>query len=220
MTQQIDLALARIKPHMAVSIGGGNHMKHLADAIYAADVPDLTLTTPSEETADYARQLGLTINDHPASIDLAFDGCDSADLHGNLLKSNGAIFTYEKRNAMLADQVIILTPASKLQDKLDNTVPLTVELLDAAEPLVRQLADNYQLTVSKRAAGNYMGFTRTRDGNVLIDLLGQDWHDLATIDAALSRLPGVVATSFFNRLADVIITESTNGTAQVMRKED
>lgn len=219
MTEQIRLALAAIKPGMTVSIGGGSHMKMLADALQTANIKDLTLTTPSEETADYVRNLGLNLVDWPTTIDLAFDGCDSADAHGNLLKSNGAIFTYEMRNALLAQQFIILAPAAKRTPQLDANVPLTVELLDTAEPLVRRTAHFYHLTVAKRTAANYMGYTRTRAGNLLLDLQGSDWHNIAAIDQSLGGLPGVVATSFFNQLADTIITENTDGSAQALRKE-
>lgn len=190
MTQQIDAALKMIQSGMPISLGGGNHIKMLAKAIADSPLENVQICSPSEATVAYCRELGLTVDQTLTHTVFAFDGCDSADINLNVLKSGGAIFTYEKRNALLSDNFVILAGTNRYAESLDEKVPLTVELIDAAVPLVEAVCDKFNLEHQIREANNYMGYTRTRDGNLLIDCKASDWHEISAIDQALTALPG------------------------------
>lgn len=214
MTKQIQAALAMIESGMAISLGGGNHIKQLAQAIAASSLTDLRICSPSEATVATCRELGLTVDLDLTATDIAFDGCDQVTKGFDALKSGGAIFTYEKRNAMLSQQFVLLVGADRYVPDFNGQVPLTIEALDAAIPLVQQVAAQFHTTAKVREASNYMGFTRTRDGNKVIDLQlppETKGHDFAQ---RLESLPGVVATSLFEGLVTTILLETTDGNIQ------
>ena len=214
MTEQIYAALAMIAPNMTISLGGGRHMLVLAEAL-AATHPAVTVCSPSEATEHACRELGLTVDQAATNIDIAFDGCDSVDSQLRLLKSNGAIFTDEKRNAMLAKQVVILLGVAHYQAVLDSKTPLTVETIDASLPLVLATGNKFGLRKQLRKASNYMGATRTRNGNLLVDLFAFDWQNIDQIDHALTALPGVLATSLFVDIATKLLIENLDGTLTI-----
>lgn len=213
MTAQLDAALALIQPHTAISVGGGRHMQQLLEAIHTRKLA-VQLASPSAQTRAYGAGLGLAVAASLPHYALAFDGCDSVDHELNLLKSNGGIFTYEQLAAANADQYVILVAAAKYTPQLDARVPLTVECLAAAVPLVLRLAKG-----APRAAATYMGATYTQDGNVLVDLTAASWAHLPALNQRLLALPGVVATSFCAHAASQLLLEGTDGRVQVIRKD-
>lgn len=214
MSKQIQTALAMIKSSMAISLGGGTHIKQLAQAIAASSLTDLRICSPSEATVATCRELGLTVDLDLTATDIAFDGCDQVTKQFDALKSGGAIFTYEKHNAMLSQQFVLLVGTERYVSDFNGQVPLTIEALDAAIPLVQQVAAEFHTTAKVREASNYMGLTRTRDGHVVIDLplsSAMNAHDLAE---RLEPLPGVVATSLFEHLVTTILLETADGDVQ------
>ncbi|KRL11044.1 ribose-5-phosphate isomerase A [Schleiferilactobacillus perolens] len=213
-------ALQYIQPHMTVSLGGGRHMQSLADAIAAAVITDLRITSPSELTRAYCRERHLPTIAQPNHIDVAFDGCDSADADLNLLKSNGGIHTQEKVYAQLAQSYIILAPSTRVQHQLDPQVPLCLEVVPACAALVGQFAAGLGLKVQQRVAANYAGYVYTSQGNVLLDCHAADWTNIAQIADQLSRFNGVVSTSYFANLTSCILAEAADGTVTVIKKGD
>ena len=210
MTEQIAAALALIQPHQVVSLGGGRHMQALADGIVARVLPGIQICSPSEVTLAYCQILGLPTTTQIAS-DIAFDGCDSADKDLNLLKSNGGIHFYEKLHAQASHAYVILTAQKNVNAQLNAAVPLTLEVVSAASEQVMASAKLLGLQAKRRVATTYMGYTRTRDGNELIDCTMAEWTDIAKVDHLLASLPGVVATSYFAHLATLLLIETPDG---------
>lgn len=219
MSKQIDKALSLIKSNDKISLGGGNHIKMLAKAVKDSQLENISICSPSEATISYCRELGLNIDQSIANIDIGFDGCDSVDKSLQALKSNGAIFTYEMRNAILSKRFVILTGDAHYADELSVEVPLTLEVIDASLPLVRQIANQYNLKIKVREASNYMGYTRTRDGNLIIDCFSSDWHEIHQINLDLVSLPGVLGSSLFTNLITDVLIESETGEINCVRKE-
>ncbi|WP_125710310.1 ribose-5-phosphate isomerase A [Lacticaseibacillus porcinae] len=218
MSKQIQAALAMIHSGMAISLGGGNHIKQLAEAIASSTLTDLRICSPSEATVATCRTLSLTVDQSLTATDLAFDGCDQVTAQFDALKSGGAIFTYEKRNAMLTKQFVLLVGAERYVPEFDRQVPLTVEALDVAIPLVQQVADVFHTTATLRDASNYMGLTRTRDGNVVIDVTLPEGADVFDFAHRFEQLPGVVATSLFSGLVHTILLETADGDVQQLER--
>lgn len=220
MTKQIETALNLLHANMAISLGGGRHMQSLATAIRHSQLTNIRICSPAEPTITYCEQIGLTVERSLVTTAIAFDGCDCVDANLNLLKSNGGIHTDEKRHALLADQFVILTSASRVHKELAPTVPLTIEAFASAAPLIQQITRRYNLRLTQRVATNYLGYTRTRAGHCLFDCFASNWQSIRLIAQQLECLPGVIATSYFHQLATTVLVETATGQVQVLRKED
>lgn len=215
-------ALALIKPNMSISLGGGSNVSHLASALAAKPDLNLTIYTPSELTRNYCKSLGIRVTSNVGikHIDLAFDGCDSLDTDLNALKSNGGIHLFEKTNAELADEYIILAPHQRVTKLLNPAVPLTLEIVDITSSAVLQRLEELNLKGSIRLAKDIAGYARTPLGNLLIDCYASDWHNISQVNAILAQLNGVVATSFFENLVTLGLTFDETGKIYEFRKED
>lgn len=88
---------------------------------------------------------------------------------------------------------------------------MTLEVVSAASEQVMASAKLLGLQAKRRMATTYMGYTRTRDGNELIDCTMAEWTDIAKVDHLLASLPGVVATSYFAHLATLLLIETPDG---------
>lgn len=220
MTPSIQQALRLIHPGMIVSLGGGRHMQALADALAQTPIPGIQLTSPSELTLAYCQQRNLPLAAVPTRIDMAFDGCDSADTNLNLLKSNGGIHTLEKNNAEMAAAYIILAPAERVTAQLAATVPLCLEVVPPCVSQVLRTAAQLGLRAKQRLADNYAGYVRTSLGNALIDCFAPDWDQIADLSTALSQTNGVVSTSYFSGLASLILAEAADGSVTQIKKGD
>lgn len=218
MNRQIEAALAMIRPDMAVSLGGGSHVAMLADAMRAAGYSG-TVISPSVQTRDYCRQIGLRVADSVAATDIAFDGCDGIAHDFSLLKSNGGIFTSERQYAAHTKKYVILAPITRWQAVLDSAIPLTLEVVPAASASVHDVLSEFGLTAVIRVdADNRV--VHTQSGNVLVDCYAESWASIEETDAQIRALEGIVDTSYLHAAADVLIAENADGDITVLRRED
>lgn len=218
----IDAALAMLRPHMTISLGGGSNVSKLAQEIATVHNLPLTICTPSELTKLKCEQLSLSVSplSQITSVDFAFDGCDSADYQLNLLKSNGGIHTLEKIYAQTATEYIILTPFSRIKPQLDHRVPLTLEVLADAVSQVLRLTSHLGLKAQQRKDQTVASFARTPNGNRLIDCYAVSWQNIENLNFELRQFNGVVGTSYFSNTATAIITTLDNKEVKLIRKGD
>lgn len=194
-------ALPLIKAGMVVGFGGGTTVGELVRQA-ANHVNDITVVTPSPTTRQLATVLGYTVIS-PAycdRIDIAFDGCDQLDHHGNALKSGGGIHTAEKIIASLADEYWLLTVKDRLVDQFDPQTPLVLEVLPTAFALVMRTVSDLGGQATVRTAANRDGFTLSNQGNLLIDCHFPTYEHLSALNQELVATAGVVETSYFDRL--------------------
>ena len=163
---------------------------------------DITVVTPSPTTRQLATVLGYTVVDtaYCDRIDIAFDGCDQLDHHGNALKSGGGIHANEKIIASLADEYWLLTMQDRLVDQFDIKTPLVLEVLPAALSLVMRTVSDLGGQATIRTANNRDGFTLTDSGSLLIDCHFPTYAKLTDLNVELATLAGVVETSYFDHL--------------------
>ena len=197
----VQQALPLIKPHMVVGFGGGTTVGELVKEA-ANHVNDIQVVTPSPTTRQLATVLGYTVIDtqYCDRVDIAFDGCDQLDHHGNALKSGGGIHTREKIIASLADEYWLLTVADRLTEQFDIATPLVLEVIPAALSLVMRTVTDLGGQATIRTATNRDGLTLTDNGNLLIDCHFPTYAHLADLNAELSTSAGVVETSYFDHL--------------------
>ena len=222
MTPIIQKSLTLIKPNMTISLGGGSNVAKLASALAVKPELNLTICTPSELTKNYCNSLGIPVtnSDEVKHINLAFDGCDSLDTNLNALKSNGGIHLFEKINAELADDYIILAPLERVTNSLNPQIPLTLEVVDVTSAVVLRLLKHLNLKSNIRLAKDIAGYARTPSGNLLIDCYAHDWNNISQINSVVSQQNGVIATSFFENLITLGLTFDETGKVHEFRKED
>lgn len=194
-------ALPLIKPGMVVGFGGGTTVGELVRQA-ANLVNDITVVTPSPTTRQLATVLGYTVvsPQYCDRVDLAFDGCDQLDHHGNALKSGGGIHTDEKIIASLADEYWLLAPKQRLVDEFDTATPLVLEVLPTALALTMRAISDLGGQATLRTATNRDGFTLSDRGNLLIDCHFASYAHLGALNQELATLAGVVETSYFDQL--------------------
>ncbi|WP_249646351.1 ribose 5-phosphate isomerase A [Lactiplantibacillus plantarum] len=197
----VQQALTLIKPQMVVGFGGDSTVGELVKEA-ANHVNDITVVTPSPTTRQLATVLGYTVVDtvYCDRVDIAFDGCDQLDHHGNALKSGGGIHANEKIIASLADEYWLLTMQDRLVDQFDIKTPLVLEVLPAALSLVMRTVSDLGGQATIRTANNRDGFTLTDSGNLLIDCHFPTYAKLTDLNVELATLAGVVETSYFDHL--------------------
>lgn len=213
----VKAALPLIKPGMVVGFGGGSTVAELVNEA-ANHVNDIQVVTPSPTTHQLATVLGYTVIDsqYCDRVDIAFDGCDQLDHHGNALKSGGGIHANEKIIATLADQYWLLTQKDRLvADKFDTKTPLVLEVLPHALALVMRTVAAHGSQPTLRTANNRDGMTLTDNGNFLIDCHFPSYDELPLLNQQFATLAGVVETSYFDHLVtNAILGDESTGTVQ------
>lgn len=218
MEKLIEQAVKMIKPGMQVSFGGGRTVGRLIRAI--KDTP-IKVSSPSEMTRKLCLELNIPVVplEQVNKFDLAFDGCDSLDSQLNALKSNEGIHTFEKLYALKSDRYVIMAPIERFTKELNPKVQLTLEVLDLAIPEVLTAVENLGGQAEVRQSTDMAGMVRTPNGNGLVDCHFNDWLGIDKVDADLSKLTGVLGTSYFkNIVTDVLLADGED--VKHIRRED
>lgn len=218
MEQLIETAKSMIKPGMSISFGGGRTVGRLVKAL---NISRVKVSSPSEATRTLCQKLNISVVplEQVTKFDLAFDGCDSLDHHLRALKSNGGIHTFEKLYANLADRYIILAPQEKFTEVLNPKVQLTLEVLDLAIPQLISQIKTLGGIAKIRQSTDMAGMVRTTNGNGLLDCYFDDWSMIDEIDESVSKMTGVIGTSYFkNQVTDALL--ATENDVKHIKKEE
>lgn len=203
-------AIKLIQPGMTLSLGGGSNVLTLVQELKASHLATMvTLYSPSELTLHQGQLLGLEVKpiEQAATIDLAFDGCDSVDEQLNALKSGGGIHLFEKIAAQKAKAYYLLAPKTKISPKLNPQIPLCLEVAEPCLTSVLQQAEQLGLNAQVRQGQAVASLARTPLGNLLVDITASDWDNIIEIDHKLVDLNGVISSSFFTDLVSGVISE-------------
>lgn len=204
MEKIIEAALKMIQPQMIVDFGGGSNVGKLLTAVSEKKM-DITVCTPSEETAKKCRKLGIKVTplDAISQIDIGFDGCDSITYDLTALKSKGGIHTMEKLYAQLAQRYVILAPKERMHDNLNPEIPLTLEVIQPATSQVIKKVIEIGGKASLRA-----DFTTVNNAK-LVDCYFDDFSQIQHNNQILAQQNGVIGTSYFEDLiTDALITDT------------
>jgi ribose 5-phosphate isomerase A len=136
---------------------------------------------------------------------LAIDGADEVDGDLNLIKGRGGAHTREKIVAAQADQFVVLIDESKLVSRLGERMPVPVEVLPMAAPVVQRSLEKMGAVVSLREGGRKDGPVVTDQGFWLLDVRFQRIEDAGTLAASIKALPGVLDHGLFIGMADTVI---------------
>ncbi len=184
-------AAAYVRDGMAVGLGTGSTVRWTIIDLGERQL-DIVCVATSHQTEELATSLGLRLvaPDDVDRLDIAIDGADEVDLHGNLTKGGGGALTREKVVAELADRFVVVVDETKLVDKL-GPFGTPIEVLPFAP-----------LTVARRlhalGAGEVTARDRASDnGNVLLDARFGVIEHPAALARKLAAIPGLVEHGLF-----------------------
>ena len=189
-------ALDLVPDHGIIGLGGGETISYLAEDIKEAGKD----VTPSDHTAQVCKKLGLEIVDtkEVKEIEIAFDGCDQVDSDLNAYKSGGGIHTLEKIIAKMAKEYVLLVDETKVTDKLNNKVPVVLDIIPEAVNHVTSQVEAMGATVKKR-------------DEHLLEVYYDTLPELEEIDKNLKMITGVIEISLFYQIATKALVASEAG---------
>lgn len=192
-------ALDLVPDHGIIGLGGGETISYLAEYIKEAG-KDIKVVTPSDKTAQVCKKLGLEIIDtkEVKEIAIAFDGCDQVDSNLDAYKSGGGIHTLEKIIAKMAKEYVLLVDETKVIDKLNNKVPIVLDIIPEAINHVTSQVEKFGATVKKR-------------DEHLLEVYFDSLPELEEIDRKLKLITGVVEISLFYQIATKALVAGESG---------
>ena len=186
-------ALDLVPDHGIIGLGGGETISYLAEDIKEAR-KDVKVVTPSDHTAQVCKKLGLEIVDtkEVKEIEIAFD----SDL--DAYKSGGGIHTLEKVISKMAKEYVLLVDETKVTDKLNNKVPVVLDIIPEAVNYVTSQVEAMGATVKKR-------------DEHLLEVYYDTLPELEEIDKNLKMITGVIETSLFYQVATKALVAGEEG---------
>lgn len=127
-------AVAHVRDGMFLGLGTGSTSAYAIEALGAkvrtGELARLVGVATSRRTAELARRNGIVLRDleEVPRLDLAIDGADEVDPHGDLIKGGGGALLREKAVERRADRLLIIVDHTKLSPKLGTRFPLPVEI--------------------------------------------------------------------------------------------
>ena len=172
-------ALNLVPDHGIIGLGGGETISYLAEDIKEAR-KGVKVVTPSDHTAQVCKKLGLEIVDtkEVKEIEIAFDGCDQVDSD--------------------LDAYVLLVDETKVTDKLNNKVPVVLDIIPEAVNYVTSQVEAMGATVKKR-------------DEHLLEVYYDTLPELEEIDKNLKMITGVIETSLFYQVATKALVAGEEG---------
>ncbi|MCI0700221.1 MAG: ribose-5-phosphate isomerase RpiA [Planctomycetia bacterium] len=159
----------------------------------------------SDATAELATRHGIplvTLADAD-TLAVTVDGADEVDPDLNLIKGYGRALLREKIVAASSQRLVILVGEEKLVPKLGTRGKLPVEVVPFAVPLcTRRLRE---LGTQPTLWGTNNQPSLTDNGNNILECAIEPIPDAAKLEADIQRIPGVVGTGLFLKMADVVL---------------
>lgn len=189
-----DAATAWLQPGSVIGVGTGSTVNCFIEAL--ARMPDriAAAVSSSEQSSLRLRKHGIAVLDanEVESLAVYVDGADEIDATGCMIKGGGGALTREKIVADMAARFVCIADESKLVTTLGRFA-LPVEVVPMARALVsRRLRELGGRPVLRD------GFV-TDNGGLILDVHGLEITDPASLEAEVSRWPGVVTAGVFAR---------------------
>lgn len=212
-----EAVLNEVRDGMRIGLGTGSTARWVIEGVarLVSEGYRVEAVATSAQTARLATALGIPIVPLTAeALDVALDGADEIDPQGNLIKGGGGALLREKLVALAARRFVVVADISKRTAQLGTRWAVPVEIVAWGwEQTALRLAA-YQPTLRRDAAGQP---TLTDNGNYLVDCAVGQIADVATLDAALKAVTGVVETGLFVGLAHRIVLAGPDGVAEWVR---
>ena len=201
-----------VEPGMRLGYGTGSTVEHFLVALAARGI-DVAGVPTSEGTARRCAELGLAVlrPDEVAELDLAVDGADELTRDLALTKGGGGALLREKVVATMARRFVVIATPEKVVERLGDSFPMPVEVIQFAATPVRRALETAGFTVDGRNHGDGRD-VETDNGNVLLDArMPGGVEDPAAIEAWVELMPGVVACGIFTELTHEALLGEDDG---------
>ena len=212
-------AVAHVRNGMLVALGTGSTAAHAVRLI--ASRPELARSietvASSVATERLAKELRIAVRPlAPRDVfDLMIDGADEVSPRLELTKGGGGALFREKLLARLSREVVIIVDHSKRVDRLGSRVPIPIEVVPFAGPVLTTWLAERGLPAQPRTSGGQV--VRTDNGNDVFDVTPtRPVGDAAGLDREIRGLPGVVETGIFVDLADRVYVGRPDGEVETM----
>jgi ribose 5-phosphate isomerase A len=205
-----------VRSGMRLGLGTGSTATRMLEAVRdrLADgrLADIVGVPTSAATAARCAELGIPVTTllEVPELDIAIDGADEVDPSVDLIKGLGGAHLREKVVAFAAARMVVVADETKLVARLGERVPLPVEVIPFARPVVEHLLRAQGWRPSLRRAGDGGAFA-TDEGNHILDCRRDRWDDPAALARAIADVPGVVAHGFFLGIASTALVATRDG---------
>ena len=205
---------------MRLGLGTGSTaiwaVRRVGERWAAGQLDRIRVAATSLQTELEARSLGLpvgTLNDAgmQGGLDLTIDGADEVDPRGNLIKGGGGAMLMEKVVAYASARFVVIVDESKLCDRLGTRFPVPLEVAPGALAPARRALEALGAEVELRMGVRKAGPVVTDLGNLLVDARFRAAFDAAAMEAALERIPGVLANGLFTRKRPEVFVARSGG---------
>lgn len=201
-----------VEDGMHLGLGTGSTVRWFLEALAERRL-DIAGIPTSEATADRCHELGIALLEpgEVTHLDLAVDGADEFDAELTATKGGGGALLREKVVAAMARRFVLVATADKSVERLGATFPLPIEVVPfALSPVIRTLREQ-DVHVVQRVARDGTPYL-TDNGNAILDVhYPEGIEDPAVTDAAVSMIPGVVATGLFVEMAGLAVIGHPDG---------
>ncbi|HEX5155395.1 MAG TPA: ribose-5-phosphate isomerase RpiA [Parafilimonas sp.] len=206
-----------IKQGMLIGLGTGSTVYYLLKELGRRQQQGLEFTAvcTSLQTQTILKEEGINYVslDDVERLQLAIDGADEVDVHGNLIKGGGGALLQEKIVEAASDELIIIVDEKKDARTL-GAFPLPVEVISFGWKQVQQkIKAAYNIGVKLREKNNEVFLTDHK--HYILDCFFNTIPDPLKLNIDLHLIPGVVETGLFVGMATKIITGYANGDIKV-----
>ncbi len=203
---------------MRLGLGTGTTVRYFLEEVGRLGVRNLSAVPTSVRTAEKARSLGIQLlepfEDFQA-LDLAVDGADEVDPHGQLIKGGGGAHLWEKLVALAATEFVVIVDEGKLVERL-GAFPLPVEVIPFGWKRVEAELTARGLKPVRRLTSEGAVY-RTDSGNYLLDCHGGAIDNPARLAAQLKALAGVVDSGLFIDMTRRVLVGMRDGSVKELR---
>lgn len=215
---KVDLAAAvaqRARDGETLGIGTGSTVDCVVEALAGRikqGLAGIRAITSSLETAWQCERAGIEVlyDGFKGVVDWGFDGADEVDPANRLIKGGGGAMLREKIVACRCQKFIVLIDESKIVRHLGERVPVPIEVIPEALPLVEKGLERLKAKEwSIREGRGKHGPVITESGNLIIDARFSSYPD--TLEHELRTIVGVVETGLFFGYADEIMIARAGG---------
>eukprot|EP01120_Amphizonella_sp_Union-15-10_P000130 TRINITY_DN1015_c0_g1_i3.p1 TRINITY_DN1015_c0_g1~~TRINITY_DN1015_c0_g1_i3.p1 ORF type:complete len:248 (-),score=40.55 TRINITY_DN1015_c0_g1_i3:78-722(-) len=211
---------------MVLGLGSGSTIvyaiERLGQRVLEENLDVICIPT-SFQSKQLALKYNLRLSDlsmHP-NIDVTIDGADEIDTVLNLIKGGGGALLQEKIVAYNSKEFVVIADYRKtsnyLGEKWKSGVPIEVIPL-AYVPVKNKIESTLGGNAVLRMAVAKAGPVVTDNGNFILDV-NFDWKnlkDLKQLDDDLLRIPGIVGTGFFLKMAKIAYIGKDDGTILIL----
>jgi len=219
-------AVKHVKDGFIVGLGSGSTVayaiKEMGDKIKTEKIHIYGVPT-SYQALMLAVKNGIpitTLEEHP-TLDLTIDGADQIDDKLNLIKGMGGALAREKIVASASKKLIIVADESKKVKVLgENNHPVPIEALPIAAPVLMLKIKEISGRPILREGNRKVGPVITDNGNIIIDADFGLIHKPEELENKLKKLPGVVETGLFVKMANVAYIGKLSGVEKLVAKQN